>query len=291
MPASDILNPSPYWQETLQDSMCPNYGFTRKRASTLLNKKPTGSTPWTRETENTGHTFPFSWLQRSTACMKTLKRYYEQYEDGFFTIIDWDDPQPGGPGRHYVGRFTGDFPATETGNGMWDIQNLAFEEMPEVAMIKYPADWDNDAVRFYAYNDFGDQKLATYTSQTVGWAANQRNVLGKAVTTMDNPAAAGNAGDWATYEYRGYGFKLYLMSGPEFGQCTVYLDSVQVGAYAGAAAATIDCYTAEDIGPKAVVVQPNVPLDFHRVQVNVSSTKNADATAPTISWHSLEVMR
>lgn len=283
MPASDVLNPSPYWQESLQDSLCPNYGFTRKRTATRLTKKPVGSTPWSRETGNTGHSFPFSWLERSTACMKRIKRYYEQYEDGFFTIIDWDDKQPGGPGRHYVGRFTGDFSAIETGNGVWDIQDLMFEEMPQVAMLRYPSDWDNDAIRFYAFNDFGDQKLATYSSQETGWAANQRNVLGQAATTMDNPGVTGNAGDWATFEYRGYGFRLYLMSGPEFGICDISVDAVGV-------AGTFDCYAAEDIGPRMILSQ-NLPLDLHRVQVSVTATKNENATGAAISWHSLEVMR
>jgi len=279
MPASDILNPTADWQEALQDSMCPDYGFARRRANTKLAVKPVGSTPWTRDTQNTGHSFPLSWIQRSWLCVQRLKWYYERYEDGFFTIIDWD-----GGGRHFVGRFTGDFPMVQVGNGMWNVQNLTFEEMPEVAMVKYPDDWDHDAIRVYAFNDFGDQKLAVLSNAMPGWAPNARSIAGIAVTTMDNPGAAGNAGDWGCYEYKGYGFKLYLMKGPEFGQCTVSLDGNEVGG-------TIDCYAAVDEGPQMVLMQQNVSLDFHRVQVNVSAAKNASATAPTISWHSLEVMR
>jgi hypothetical protein len=279
MPASDILNPKPEWEEDIEDSMCPDYGFTRKRASTQLNKKAVGGTPWTRETANTGHTFSFSWMQRSWLCVQRLKWYYEQYEDGYFTIIDHD-----GGGRHYVGRFTTEVSPTEVGNGMYDVQNVTFEEMPEAEMLKYPDDWDHDAIRVYSFNDFGDQKLAPYSSQTEGWAVNARTIFGQSVVTMDNPGAAGNAGDWACYEYRGYGFKLYLMGGPEFGQCEVFLDAVQVGG-------TIDCYEPEDIGPKMVLMDQNVNLDIHRVQVNVLGTKNASASAATISWHSLEVMR
>src|ERR1700739_2833464 len=112
MPETDIINPTAIWETDIQDSMCPNYGFTRKRASTQLKKKAVGGTPWTRETQNTGHVFTFSWLSRSEACVERLKWYYEQYEDGYFTIIDQD-----GGGRHYVGRFTSDVVPFGTGTG------------------------------------------------------------------------------------------------------------------------------------------------------------------------------
>jgi len=271
MPSSDILNPTAIWEADIQDSMCPSFGFTRKRTGTQLRKKAVGGTPWTRETANTGHSFTLSWIGRSWACVQRLKRYYEQYEDGFFTIVDWD-----GGGRHYVGRFTTEVSPVETGNGMWDVQNVTFEEMPKVAMEKYPGDWDNDAITFYPLNDFGDQKLAT----SGAWAQSARKFEGKAATTMDN---AGVAGDWAQYEYRGYGFKLFLLQGTEFGQCQVYLDGTLVK--------TVDCYAAADIGPQEVHKERNVCLDIHRVKVIALGTKNANATGPAISWHSLQVMR
>lgn len=283
MPASDILNPRRGWDQDLGDSMNPSFGFTRKRPSTLLKKKPSGGTEWSRETQNTGHVLVLSWLGRTQAVALKLKWYAEQYEDGLFTFIDWDGAV-GPQGRQYVGNFTSEVNPVETENNRWDIQNVTFEEKSSVPMISYPSDWVNEAVRRYAFNDYGDQKLATFTSQELGWSPNNRTIQGVKVTTMDNPGAPGNAGDWACYEYRGYGFKLYLMGGPEFGQCTVNLDGVAVGG-------TIDCYAAADIGPKMVLCQQNVPLDFHRVQVNVAAAKNEAATAPTISWHSLEVMR
>lgn len=271
MPETDILNPDTDWDATLQDSMCPNYGFTRKRTSTQLRKKAIGGTPWTRETQNTGHSFSLSWIGRSWACVQRLKRYYEQYEDGFFTIIDWD-----GGGRHYVGRFTSEVVPVETGNGMWDVQNVTFEEIPRVPMVQYPQDWDNDAITLYPTNDFGDTKLATSGT----WNFALQNFEESSVTTA---TSTGNAGDWAQYEYRGYGFKLFLLQGPEFGQCEVLLD--------GNVVATIDCYAAADSGPQMVLMQQNVSLDIHRVMVQVLGTKNASATAASVCWHSLEVMR
>jgi hypothetical protein len=285
MPYTDILNPTTAWSEDINDSMTPNYGFTRKRVATKLNKKAVGGTPWTRETQNTGHVFNLSWLTRSWACVRRLKRYYEQYEDGVFTIVDWD-----GGGRHYVGRFTTEIVPVETGNGMWDVQNVTFEEIPQQPMVSYPSDWTDDAIAFFVTNDFGDQKLATsgtwtQTARTAvagaqGTAHVPLSTIGTPYVTMDD---TGTAGDWACYEYRGYGFRLYMLKGPEFGQVDIYVDGVFLE--------TIDLYNAADIGPQIVLTQTNMPLDIHRVQVLCDGTKNASASGAAVSWYALEVMR
>jgi hypothetical protein len=271
MPETDIINPTAIWDEVIQDSMCPSYGFTRKRTGTQLRKKAVGGTPWTRETQNTGHSFPLTWTGRSWACVQKIKWYYEQYEDGFFTLIDWD-----GGGRHYVGHFTSEPNIVESGNGTFDVQSLVFEETPKAPMVEYPGDWDHDAVTFYVSNDWKDQKVATSGT----WAQTVRNIEGHPQKTIDDP---GTAADWAQFEYRGYGFKLFLMQGPEFGQCQVLLDSVLVK--------TVDCYAANEVGPQMVCMDRNVYLDIHRVKVIALGTKNASATGAAISWHSLKVMR
>jgi hypothetical protein len=285
MPATDILNPTEGWNAALGDSMNPSYGFTRKRAITQLHKKAVGGTPWTRETQNTGHVFQFSWLGRTLACVQKLKWYYEQYEDGFFTIIDWD-----GGGRQYVGRFTTEVVPTETANNKWDVQNVTFEEIPQQQMVAFPSDWADDAIAFFVTNDFGDQKLATsgawtQTARVSGVGAQGTEhvslaVAGTPYVTMDDP---GTAGDWACYEYRGYGFRLYMLKGPEFGQAQIFVDGVELE--------TIDLYNAADIGPQIVVAQQNMPLDIHRVQVVCAGTKNVAATGAAVSWYALEVMR
>lgn len=292
MPASDILNPvgaPAAWDATIQDSMCPDYGFQRKRPATQLRKKAVGGTPWTRETQNIGHSFSFSWLNRSWECVQRIKQYFEQYEDGFFTVVDWD-----GGGRHYVGRFTGpEFPVIEAANGMWSVQNLAFDEIPRVPMLEYPSDWDHDSILFLPWNDFGDQKLATSSTNTGAWA--QTNLTGAApeitlagiaratlpTTSMENSAPT--AGDWATYEYRGYGFELWLAKGPGYGQCDIYLDNALVQ--------TVDCYAAAELGPQMVLQQQSVVLDIHDVQVTALATKNASASGTAIAWYALQVMR
>lgn len=282
MPETDILNPAAGWDQTLGDSMNPSYGFTRKRATTQLRTKAVGGTPWTRETQNTGHAIQLSWLGRTWACVQRLKQYYEQYEDGFFTIIDHD-----GGGRHYVGRFTSEVTPIETSNNKYDVQAVTFEEMPQVPMVQYPSDWTHDAILFGLANDFGDQKLATSGAWTQAGVVAPSLTLGGFARTnlptvaMTNPGTT--AGDWAQYEYRGYGFRLYLHTGPSYGQCDVYLDGVKIQ--------TVDCYAAADAGPALVLTQQNVSLDIHRVQVIVDATKNANATGTNIAWYAIEVMR
>lgn len=100
---------------------------------------------------------------------------------------------------------------------------------------------------------------------------------------MSNP---GNAGEWAQYQYRGYGFRLMLMAGPNQGQCQVLLD--------GAPVQTVDCYAALVGGAQPapfVLTRQNLSLDFHRVKVIALGTKNAASGGTAIGWYSLQVMR
>jgi hypothetical protein len=287
MPETDILNPTSTWSSDIQDSMNPDYGFTRKRMSTQLRKKAVGGTPWTRETQNTGHTFSFTWLTRSWACIQRLKQYYEQYEDGYFTIVDHD-----GGGRHYVGRFTTEVNPVEVGNGMWDAQNVTFEEMPQAPMVSYPSDWDHESILFGVNNDRGDQKLAVQGAWTQGAIAQPAITLGGLArgtgSALPLPAVAMNnpgttAGDWATFEYRGYGFKLWLVKGPAQGKCDLYVD--------GVLNSTIDCYSASAAAAASVITVGSLSLDIHDVQILVDATKNVSSSGLNIGWYGLQAMR
>lgn len=284
MPANDILNPTAGFDAALGDSMNPNYGFERKRPTTQLRKKAVGGTPWTREIQNAGHVFTLSWLGRTLACVQRLKQYYEQYEDGVFTLVDWD-----GGGRHYVGRFTTEVSPVETSNNKWDVQNVTFEEIPRQTMLQYPSDWDHDSILYLPYNDFGDQKLATsgtWAQAALGIAAPHITLGGTdrqaLLPTTVQQNIGTTAGDWATFEYRGYGFKLWMLTGPNCGKCDVYLDGTLIQ--------TVDLYAAA-AAVSAVLVQANTPLDIHDLQVVVDDTKNAASSGFLVQWYALQVMR
>lgn len=289
MPETDVLNPVAGWDPTEGDSINPSYNFVRNRPSTLLRKKPVGGHAWERETQNTGHTFELGWTGRTWATIQKVKWYFEQYErGGFFTFKNWD-----AGGREYVGRFISVSQETETANNKWNISAM-FEEIPGAPMVNYPSDWNNDSVLFLVNNDHTEQQLAindggAWTEAALGTLPGITlggRLRGTGSTrplsnvAMTNP---GTAGDWATYEYRGYGFKLWLCTGPEFGKADVYLDEVLL--------TTVDCYAAADAGPQAVLTQLNVSLEIHRVTVSCDGTKNALASATNITWWGLQVMR
>jgi hypothetical protein len=286
MPASDVLNPVAGWDPADGDSINPSYNFVRTRPSTLLRKKPIGGHAWERETQNTGHVFELGWTGRTWAIIQRVKWYYEQYErGGFFTFKNWD-----AGGREYVGKFISISQETETANSKWNI-SAVFEEAPGAAMVNYPSDWNHESVLFLLNNDWSEQQLAvkdggawtqttvTVPAITLGGRLRGAGGLPLSNVAMTNP---GTAGDWATYEYRGYGFKLWLATGPSFGKADVFLDEVLV--------ATVDCYAAAP-AVAVVLTDANVPLDIHRVTVNCDGTKNGSSSATTITWWGLQVMR
>lgn len=276
MPETDILNPTTIWEEDIQDSMTPNYGFTRKRPATRSLKKAVGGVPYTREMGNTGHSFTFSWIGRTWRCVQRLKWYYEQYEDGYFTIVDHD-----GGGRNYVGRFTTEVVPVETGNGMWDVQNVTFEEIPQSPMVQYPGDWEDDAIWHYPFNDFGDQKTAASGAWTAAYPLGTPPAGVRKSMSLSNPNT--NDTDWAQHEYRGYGFQLWMLKGPAFGMVQVCLDTVLLE--------TVDLYSAAALGPQSVYKLGEVPLDLHRVQVVMTGMQNEAASGSTAIWWGLQVMR
>ncbi len=272
MPESVILNPDSTWDAQIQDNMNPDYGFTRSRANTRAVTKPAGGRPWSREVTNTGHSFRLGWMNRSYLCAQQIKRFAEQYEDGYFTIVDWD-----GGGRHYVGRFTGEVSIVEAGNDRYNVDSVTFEEMPGVPMLSYPSDWDGDGVFLGMVNDFGD--LAASLSGT--WA--QQNVVSAEGDVSIVLTNAGTVGAFATMQYRGYGFRLHLAAGPSFGQVQVQLDGTVVG--------TVDCYAPQVEGLQQLFEWGSVPLDLHRVKVVVQGSRNAASTGTSVTLGSIQVMR
>lgn len=291
MPETDILNPieegpNGEWRNVIDpevgDVMSPDYGYLRKRISTRVVTKPTGGYPYSRETQNTGHQFSLNWTSRNWNCVRRLKQYGEQYEDGFFTLIDVD-----GGARHYVGRFTTEVVPTPTAFDKWSVMQLGFEEVPGAPMLQYPDNWDDDAVMHYVANDFGDLKVnSSIAASGNAWAVTNRAAMlanaGAASPGVSLDTAGAN-GDFAQYEYRGYGFQLYMLAGPDAGQALVYLDGAQV--------ATVDTYSAQPLNPVLVLSWPNVSLDFHRVMVMSQGAKNGASAGTNLRWWALQVMR
>ncbi len=277
MSETDILNPRKGYDPEFKDSMNPNIGWQRTRKSTLAIAKPAFGRPYQRETANTGHTYTLNYTRRNCLVTDRLKRFFEQFEDGFFTFIDWDTK------RHYVGNFVGDMPQTFDVNGRFSSTSWTFVEIPGCPMLEYPSDWDRWAIFQYPVDDYGEARTAVNSGNWVRppAVADDSGSLGPRPRQLQNLAPA--AGDWATHEYRGYGFRLWAGVGPEYGQVNLYVDGVFIE--------LIDLYNAAEQGVTIVYENASMALDIHRVQLILPATKNLASSGNGMLLDKFEVMR
>jgi hypothetical protein len=262
---TDILNPTP------THPLNPDYGFQKKRPLTHLNAKANQGAPYFREITDTGHQFSLSWNDKLASHARKLKWYYEQYRDGFFTLIDHD-----GGGRHYVGRFSQPVEPSPTGNNRWSVQQVLFDEVPLAPMLKYPSDWNNDAIWRLLLNDFGDRMTAAVAGTwTLAANAQARSAYLFADTTPANT-------DQVTYVYAGYGFQFWAPKAGNGGQANIVLDGVAVGA--------VDFYGASGASQMLLEVQ-NVSLGIHTVTLQPTGAKDSASSGTAVWWDALKVMR
>ncbi len=215
-------------------------------------------------------------------CVQRVMQFAAQYEDGYSTIVDQD-----GGGRHYVGRFVGEVSPIQNANDSYDLRDLTFEEYPGAPMLKYPSDWNRDSIYLNVATDGGKQNAATVGNWARGaYAADDARTL----ITLEN---AGTAGEFVAMEYRGYGFKLWMQTGPAYGWVQVYLDGVlQTKTFDdGSTSQIIECYSPDPAAPAEVLIVESVPLDLHRVKVVSLGQTNPASNSNAISFVRLQVMR
>ncbi|MGO8759366.1 MAG: hypothetical protein ACLQG3_14700 [Terracidiphilus sp.] len=266
MAQTDILNPTP------THPLNPDYGFQKKRPLTHLNAKANQGSPYFREITDTGHQFVLSWNDKLATHARKLKWYYEQYRDGFFTIVDHE-----ACGRHYVGRFSQPVEPIPTSHNHWSVQQVLFDEVPLAPMLIYPNDWNNDAIWRLLLNDFGDRMAAAVSGTwTLG-----ANALAKSEYLFTDAGTVTT--DQCSYVYAGYGFQFWAPTGPACGQATVLLDGTAVG--------TIDFYSAAAAASSMLLQVQNVSLGIHTVSLLPLNTKNAASSGMTVWWDALKVMR
>lgn len=269
MPQSDVLNPTPH------HPLNPDYSFQKKRPVTHLNAKANRGIPYFRDLTDVGHSFMLNWMDRPVETADELKRYYEQYLDGFFTYIDHE-----GGGRQYVGHFVSPVEPVPTQHGHWSIQQVQFDEIPTVPMLKYPHRWDKDAIWALLVDDYGD----CMTMASGAWTFTPNSA---AASKYEFQGANGNTADWTAYQYKGYGFQFWARTGPGLGIGQLSIDGAVLGNvdfYSAAASATaVKLYDQAN--------SLNVPLGVHVVQLTATNTKNSASTGYTILWDALKVMR
>ncbi|MEZ2347430.1 hypothetical protein [Terriglobus sp. RCC_193] len=280
MAKEDILNPIRGFDKAVADSMTWDYKGSLKGSNTVVGIKAAGGRPMDIETTNGGTIFTMSYTGRSLACVRRVKRFCKQFRRGFFTVLDWEDIQPDGTPRQYVGRFVTEPEIQPDSFGKWSISGLQFEEVPTVAMLSYPANWADEAISLFVRDDYDDLQVVTEGSHWTE-AEHVRAEDGVSYLTLVNDGTTAN--EWAQYEYKGYGFRIFAESGTDCGQFAVALDGMAVG--------TVDLYFADALPPSPVFEKADVPLDFHRVKIIVLATKNGAATAARVPFFKLEVMQ
>lgn len=276
MAETDILNCVQGFDRTLQDSMNPNQGWQRTRTSTLAVAKPAFGQPWTRETSNGGHVYTLNFTRRNLAVTERLKMFYEQFEDDFFTLIDWDN------GRHYVGRFTGEMPQSFVSNGRYSSTGWKFEEIPGCPMVQYPQEWYRWGVVKRPFDGFGSPRVATNSANWTRPAA-----VANDVGFMVQPNQIQNlnpvGGDTLTFEYRGYGFRIWADQGPNYFGANLTVD--------GQFVTPLNINAAVEMGIQNVYENTSMPLDIHRVQIEMTGTKALTMDPLAILLDHFEVMR
>ena len=285
MPETDILN------ATATDPLNPDYGWQRKRPVTHLVAKANVGPSYTREITDVGHQFALNWgttidCQKSYADIQRLKRYYEQYRDGFFTIVDLE-----GTGRHYVGRFVTPVEPIPVGHNRWAAQNVLFEEVPDAPMVNYPSEWGAeldmtgaDAIWRFTLNDFGELQPAL--DLAANWTLLQTDEALASNGTYDGTGwelETDETNAFLQYTYVGWGCELWAPLGPDRGIAEVYLDGVDQG--------PMDQYAAIVLRSAPLMRIQSVPLGMHTLKLVCTGTKSVDSSDYWIKFNALKVMR
>jgi len=288
---TDILNPVKGWSDALGCNPNWSYGWIRKTASNKKMAQPRLGRRYSRELMNAGYSANLNFIEQPYAQVLRLKQFYEQFQNGYFTLINWD-----GCGRHHVGNFTTEPNEVETANGKWTIQGLLFEEAPEARMLEYPNDWVKSSHYVYALDDYLDPLVANSSFVANAWAAVQTPALAgmslNAPISYETLNAAPTAGDFAQVQYVGWGFRLTFRIGTGLGQLAVYLD--------GNLLITIDQSNGTRVGSGAltpgltlaagVLTAVQVPLDAHRVKMVALAVAGAVGAGTAVAMPALQVM-
>ena len=90
MAETDILNPTRgYWDE-LGDNPNWNYGWVRKTSTNKQIAKPRLGRRYSREILNGGYSGNLLYVDRPYSTVLYLKKFFEQFQGGYFTLIDRD---------------------------------------------------------------------------------------------------------------------------------------------------------------------------------------------------------
>lgn len=250
------------------DALNPNFGWRGDLAKGFSYFQAKRGPMYGRRTQVTGRTFGLQWLKRSKATAALLKWHCDQFENGFFTLADYEK------GRYYSGRFMPEtYTETPVGYEQWNVE-ATFVEIPGLAMYAYPNVWGvPNSIFMEEVDDFGND-LAKLTGT---WAA------GGGTPHGSGSKVSNTLNDTAEWLYYGYGFRVYSAKAGDLGIVAVSVD--------GGAETNVDLYSAAPAASAVVHTNANLALGEHRVKLRCTHTKNAASTNYYVSADAIEVMR
>lgn len=277
MSEANILNPN------AASALNPDFPYAEipePAASFAVFLPRSGAGPFARRIDGRPRAFRLTWTQRPQADIDALRQWAYQYHGDYFSLYDLER------GRYYTGTFV--TPIEEVDWIAHDQVTAAavFQEIAGLPLYQYwggsASDWTRDGVLRYPRDSYGNDFPKKTGTWTYGANANAKN-------GSDFTNANTNTTEWVEAQYWGYGFRVWLRTGPDLGigalSCTDLAGNVEL------AATNIDLYAAGAAAAAVVNTTHQLKLGWHRVKWQATNTKNASSSAKTLPWDTLEVMK
>jgi hypothetical protein len=261
MSEQNILNPT-------ASQLNPTYSIPHKDPAITASWQPRSGKPFSRNMLARGMEFQLHWASVPFTTYQSLRQWFRQYEQDFFSYFDIDD------NRYYSGQFLAEPQYERVGNNQVNV-SATFIAIPTLPLFQYPGNWGVDSIFLGIRNGFG----ADLVKLTGAFTFNGPNAVFKGGQAYF-AAATNSTAEWA---YVGYGFRLWAISESQDGITEVSLDGVVLGTY--------DAYAAVTSASSVKWTQLNVPLGLHRVKIRVTGTKNVASSGFVMYADAIEVMR
>lgn len=266
MSEQNILNP------TQTSLLSPDWGYAEGLPETRAIFQPKSGRIYSRREMGRGRIYNLPWNNRDLNTKHLLQQWAQQYENDFFTLADWER------GRYFSGRFDGPLTFTPSGNQRYNIRGQ-FIEIPGLPMFAYPANWSRDAFFLTIRNGFGEDLVKLLTA--ANWTFD-----GTGSPTLNpfsgNAYRSQNTNETAEWIYFGYDCQIWSPKFTTYGIAEFTITRIRDGV-AVAGPTNVDLYAATFQNSAPVFTTTNLGLDFYRVKIRVTGTKNALSTG-FICW-------
>lgn len=269
MSEQNILNPS---QTSLFN---PDYGYQEGFPETRTLFTSRSGSIFARKHTGLGHVYDLLWNARDLATKQALQQFEEQYLNDFFTLADWER------GRYFTGRFAGPLTYSPRGNQAYDIKGQ-FTEIAGLPMFAYPTNWSRDAIFLEERNGKGEDLVKLTGS---GWSL--------VIDAGEHGGAAYNSAttnDFAEWVYFGYGFQYWSIKQSDRGIVEITCTRQRDGSIVSGPT-NVDLYSPGLVNSAALLTVTNLGLDFYRVKVRCTGTKNASSSNFYVMADAIQVMK